>query len=169
MSEITLPPASSTKDNQQSGSQKAADHWNLPVAFYFQVTIQGSDLAFKEVSGLTNEMELEEVAEGGLNEYVHKLPKQIKHGNLILKRAIGRAKDEDVAWIREIIEGDKFEAIQTKDIIVKLLNAEGNVLTSWTCRNAFPVKWEVDSLDSEKNSVLIETLEFSYTRLIRQK
>lgn len=169
MSDIPAPPPLPVGQTKQNQSRQSDGYWNLPVAFYFQVTLQNSQLAFKEVSGLSTEIELEEFTEGGLNEYVHKLPRQIKHGNLILKRALRTTKYNDVLWIRDIIEGVKFDAIKAKDILVSLLNADGQTMATWTCQNAFPVKWELDPLDSEKNSVLIENLEFSYTKLIRQR
>ncbi len=141
--------------------------WDLPVAFYFQVTVDTEDVAFKEVSGLGTEMELETVNEGGLNTYQHHLPKQIKHGNLVLKRAQLPLESAFVTWIKEILEGDFSGSVKTKNIIVKLLNAGNAPVYTWTCEKAFPVKWETDSLDSEKNGILIETVEFAYLSLKR--
>jgi len=51
--------------------------------------------------------------------------------------------------------------------VVSLLEKEGKPIYTWSCANAYPVKWEVESLDSEKNSVLIESLEMAYTTLKR--
>lgn len=141
--------------------------WQLPVAFYFQVTIDDYEYAFKEVSGLTAEMETEPVREGGVNNYVHHLPKSIKHNNLVLKRALNPIQQKDVKWLQRILEGDFELLISTKNIMVKLLDSDGAAIYSWSCQNAYPVKWEVENLDSEKNSVLIETLEFAYSQLKR--
>ncbi len=145
----------------------AAQKWELPVAFYFQVKIGNEEFAFKEVSGLSTEMETESIAEGGVNDYVHLLPKQIKHGNLVLKRALMPVKRNDVVWIKKILEGDFSVAIQPRDVIVNLLGNDGSPIYTWTCTRAYPVKWEVDTLDAEKNSVLIETLELAYTTIKR--
>lgn len=157
--------------------------WSIPVAFYFMVTIGKSQIAFKEVSGLSTEMELETIQEGGVNEYEHRLPKQVKHGNLVLKRTLMPLKDNEVvSWIRDVLEGGLCFDVTgrklpiTRNIQVTLLSiksqAEGEKdatipLYKWECINAFPVKWEVDTLDAEKNSVLIETLEFAYSGLKR--
>lgn len=145
----------------------AAQKWELPVAFYFQVKIGNEEFAFKEVSGLSAEMETEPIPEGGVNDYVHLLPKQIKHGNLVLKRALMPTKRNDVVWIKKILEGDFSVAIQPRDVIVNLLGADGTPIYTWSCSRAYPVKWEVDTLDAEKNSVLIETLELAYTTIKR--
>lgn len=141
--------------------------WELPVAFYFQVTIGNQEYAFKEVSGLTTEMETEAVQEGGVNSHVHLLPKKMKHNNLVLKRALHPIQQADVKWIQRILEGNFELLISTKSILVKLLDSEGTAIYTWSCQNAYPVKWEVENLDSEKNSVLIETLEFAYSQLKR--
>jgi len=132
--------------------------WEIPVAFYFQVTLENQEYAFKEVSGLTTEMETEAIQEGGVNNYVHLLPKKMKHTNLVLKRALQPIQQADVKWIKSILEGDLQLNISTKSILVKLLNHEGTAIYTWSCENAYPIKWEIENLDSEKNSVLIETL-----------
>lgn len=141
----------------------------LPVAFYFEVKIDkiSIPIAFKEVSGLTAEMELETVQEGGVNNYEHRLPKQVKHGNLILKRALQPTGNQDVEWIKHIMQGDLTQIIAPRNIQIHLMNMEKKPIASWLCAKAFPVKWEVEALDSEKNSVLIESIEFAYTTLTR--
>ncbi len=139
----------------------------LPVAFHFEVVIGLWSLAFKEVSGLGFEMELEEVTEGGVNDYAYYLPKRAKHGNLILKRALRTIQYTDAIWIKSMVEGESLNTFITTPILINLLNENREIISAWSCLNAFPVKWTIDSLDSEKNSVLIETIEFAYTKQIR--
>jgi len=164
--------------------------WRIPLSFYFQVNIGTDEIAFKEVSGLSTEMELETIQEGGVNEYEHCLPKQVKHGNLVLKRALMPITNNNVVkWISEILEKGSFYNIEGRElplirtIQITLLYVEsvdiqenGKVIRTescttpvykWECTNAFPVKWEVESLDAEKSSVLIESLEFAYSTLKR--
>jgi phage tail-like protein len=141
--------------------------WNLPVAFYFNVNIDGESVPFKEVSGLDVEMETESLSEGGQNTYQHQLPKQIKHGNLVVKGAKLPLKNQFVSWVKDTLENDFATAIKTKILIINLLNENGEPFCTWTCDNAFPVKWTVDPLDADKNSVLIETVEFSYSTIKR--
>jgi len=144
-------------------------HYQLPVSFYFKVIIDKVNipLSFKEVSGLTAEMELENVQEGGVNNYEHKLPKHVKHSNLVLKRALQPVKNQDVQWIKHILQGDLTQAIIPRNIQIQLMDPNGKPMYTWLCTKAYPVKWEVESLDSEKNSVLIENIEFAYATLIR--
>lgn len=142
---------------------------DLPVAFYFEVVISRAQMAFKEVSGLSTELETETIAEGGVNDYTYNLPKQVKHGNLVLKRALRPTKYWDVNWIIEILENGSFKNMNTKNVMINLLNAQGEPLYTWTCLNAYPVKWDIDPLDSGKNEVLIESLELAYTKLVRKR
>lgn len=141
--------------------------WNLPVAFYFQVTIGNDVIAFKEVSGLESEMELETIQEGGSNEFEYKVPKQVKHGNLVLKRAMLPADHTVVNWFNDVLSNGLSVPIVPANIKISLLDKEENPVYNWDCLKAFPVKWQVDSLDAEKNSVLIETMEFAYQSIVR--
>jgi phage tail-like protein len=144
-----------------------ANDWELPVSFYFKVRILFNEFAFKEVSGLSAEVETESVSEGGVNNYTHLLPKQVKHGNLVLKRALMPNTGAEVLWIRHMLEGDLSIPVVTMPITIQLLNSEGIAIYNWICQDAYPVKWDIESLDSEKNNVLIETLEFAYTTIKR--
>lgn len=144
------------------------NNWDLPVAFYFQVRFDTEEIAFKEVSGLNTEMELETISEGGENTYQHVLPKQIKHGNLILKRAQLPIDCSFIGWIKSILESNFSNPIKYKDLVICLLNSDGAPAYTWNCEKVFPVKWETDSLDAEKNTILIETVEFAYSSLKRQ-
>lgn len=145
----------------------ADSKWELPVAFYFQVKIGKEEFAFKEVTGLSAEIETESVKEGGMNEFTYLLPKQLKHGNLSLKRALNPINRNDVVWIKKILEGDFSQPIVPRDIIVNLLGQDGKPIYTWTCAKAYPVKWDIAGLDSQSNSILIETIEFAYTTLKR--
>ena len=63
---------------------------DLPVSFQFAVAFGRSardpEAAFREVSGIGPEIEVEAVSEGGENRFVHQLPKGAKYPRLVLKR-----------------------------------------------------------------------------------
>jgi phage tail-like protein len=141
--------------------------WQLPVAFYFSVSIDGESLPFKEVSGLDTEMELESVSEGGENSFLLQLPKQLKHGNLVLKGAKLPLGSKFISWVKNTLENSFDTAIDPKLAVVCLLNEKTEPLCTWSCDKAFPVKWSVDALDADKNSVLIETVELAYSTVKR--
>ncbi|WP_415712883.1 phage tail protein [Maridesulfovibrio sp.] len=136
-----------------------------PVGFHFLVdfgieNLTAGDFRFQEVSGLSVEIETETLEEGGENRFVHKLPKRPKYGNLVLKR--GLLNDSEViSWVTEAVESFVFQPVT---VLVTLLNEESEPLVSWSFANAWPVKWVVSDFKAQENSLVIETLELSYSR-----
>jgi phage tail-like protein len=145
--------------------------FSLPVAFHFGVSVDGAtgmeDAAFHEVGGLEAEIEVETVVEGGENRFVHKLPKPVRHPNLVLKRGIASSASALVTWCRAVFENDFAQPIVPKGIVVALRDAEGDPVRSWSIANAYPVKWQVSGFGAMKNEVVIETMELAYTTLKR--
>jgi phage tail-like protein len=153
-----------------------------PAAFYFSVVIGWNlltDNSFQEVSGLTSELETEEVSEGGENRFVHSLPKKIKHPNLVLKRGIVDVTSTLTIWCKDVLERDFSGEINTgittiqsaqfvsQDILVFLLDGDGLPLRCWSVGNALPVNWEAEAFNSTKNEVAVEKIEFKYNTLKR--
>lgn len=131
------------------------------LGFRFLVEIDGLIAGgFSEVSGLQVEIETEEYREGGINDYVHKLPKAAKHPNLVLKRGI---TDSDVLWkwIWETAQGK----IERKNGRVILLDSKGNEKWHWAFEGAYPVKWSGPDFKADSNSVALESLELAHKGL----
>ncbi len=143
-----------------------------PGGFYFTVNVLGPtmpiaaltevDAAFREVSGIDVQFDVEEVVEGGENRYVHKLPKQGKYSNLVLTRGVVTEMSVLGEWVAATVGSRMSIPIITQNIVVMLLDGGGSPTIVWTFINAYPVRWEVASLASEKNEVLTEKLEFAY-------
>lgn len=136
-----------------------------PVSFYFSVSISGetgpNEASFKEVSGIGIEMHTEEIVEGGLNDFRHRVP-GAKYSNLELKRGL-LAKDSPLAqWCIATLEGGLNNAIRTNNIMVSLLNESAEPIRTWTFANAWPVKWDVDNFNSKNNEIIVERIEFAY-------
>jgi phage tail-like protein len=140
-----------------------------PPAFSFSVAIASGttadvDAAFQEVTGIDPKVEIEEVIEGGLNSYVHQLPGVTKHSNLVLKRGYVVASSPLAQWAAQSVGSSLGTPIQTQTLNVYLLGASGQPLVTWAFMNAWPIKWEVGTLNaSNTTSVLTQTLEISYT------
>lgn len=138
-----------------------------PVGFYFRLTFTGIsgavDTSFKEVSGISVEMDTEEIAEGGNNRFKHRVPTTAKFSNLVLKRGLVTGSSELLNWCQETIQGGLVETVTPKNIIVDLLDEEGEPLKSWNFVNAWPVKWSVSDLNSMNNEIVIESMEFVYS------
>jgi len=138
-----------------------------PVGFYFELSFTGIsssvEASFKEVSGITMEMGVEEIPEGGENRFVHRVPTGTKYQNLVLKRGMVPSGSELAQWCFDTIGGGLGETISPKGIVVSLLNEKGSPLKSWSFANAWPVKWEVSEFNAMEGEVVIETLEFAFS------
>ncbi len=142
-----------------------------PVGFHFKVEFTGiqakkNDHQFQSVSGLSIDLETEEIAEGGVNGFKHRIPVRTKFSNLVLKR--GMLLDSGVIkWCREALEDFKFKPIDlTVSLLVKDGKEEGKStskpLQTWNISHAYPVKWNVGDFNAEENKLVIETLELSF-------
>ena len=137
-----------------------------PTAFYFSVKFDGlndMDSSFQEVSGLKVTIGTIEKREGGDNNFVYYLPTPPKYENLVLKRCLLDNSNLD-KWCRDAIENFKFDP---KDLKLALLGADGSILASWSIVGAFPISWELSTLNSTSNQLAIESLTLKY-RLFRK-
>lgn len=136
-------------------------------SFYFKVIVAGmlgsGESSFQEVRGIGSELDTEEIAEGGENRFLHRLPKAIKHPQLELKRGITTTNSKLATWCRAVLESDWSQPIKTNNVTVYLLDEDGSPARGWSFANAYPVKWEIDDFKSTKNEVAIETVVLSYT------
>jgi len=134
--------------------------------FYFRLTfpleLGLADTSFKEVSGMSMEMGIEEIAEGGENRFKHRVPTGAKYQNLVLKRGVTSSISLLSLWCEATIGGGLSSTIITQTVILSLLDEDSFPIKNWSFINAWPVKWEFSPLDSMKNEILIESLELSY-------
>ena len=134
-----------------------------PVGFHFKVEFQGigndNDVRFQSVGGLNVEYDTESIKEGGENRHEHKLPTRTKFSDLSLKR--GMLTDSTVInWVKKALFDREFKPVQ---IIITLLNPEHQPLKTWKVNNAWPRKWSISDLNANENSIVVETLELSYS------
>lgn len=132
-----------------------------PVGFHFLVEFanQSDECHFQSVSGLSVDLETEEIKEGGENRFIHKLPVRAQYPNLILKRGL-LVNSGLHNWCRDAIENFK---IEPTDVIIKLLNEKSEPLMSWNVVQAWPVKWAISDFNAEENQLVVETLELTYS------
>ena len=137
-------------------------------AFRFYVFFVSDDfgtekLGFSEVSGLSVELQTEDVYEGGGNAYVYRLPKASKPKNLVLKRAIGPGPSKVIDWAKDCIQNLN---IRPLTVVVTLTDASKNQLKTWNIMSAYAVKLAVSDFNANKNELVIETLELAYQALM---
>lgn len=132
------------------------------LGFNFLVEIQGIAVAgFMEVSGLQVEVEVHDYREGGLNEYIHKLPGPTRYpSNIVLKRGI---TDVDALWKwhQDVTQGK----IERKNGSIVLMNSAGEEKWRWNFVEAIPVRWAGPDLRASAAEVAVETLELVHRGL----
>jgi phage tail-like protein len=143
-----------------------------PGSFYFALSFSGIsaniDAAFQEASGISADIDTEEVVCGGENRFKFKLPVATKYGNLTLKRGFVTSKSDLAKWCNDTMSNGFDKPLSTKTITVQLLNAQGNILVSWDFINAYPVKWGVSEFKSTESTYVVESLEFAYNYFTKQ-
>lgn len=134
------------------------------MSFRFKVEIGGILIAHaSEVTGLQIETEIESYEEGGVNDYVHQLPKRTKYQHIVLKRGI-TDREELWRWYQEVISGDfkrEIGAIILMDITGK------NEKWRWNFHDAYPVKWTGPDLKADSNTVAFETVELAHNGIMK--
>lgn len=140
-----------------------------PVGFSFWVSFEISnnpvDIAFQDVSGISMELQTEDIVEGGENRFTQKLPMRANYTPLVLKR--GLVVDSKLTdWARDAIEN---LTIKPTTIIVALLNDKKEPLVAYCFLNAYPLKWNISNFNAESSTIVIESLElyYQYFKLIK--
>jgi phage tail-like protein len=124
--------------------------------FYVEVDSK-KEAVFTEVSGLSMEMTLEDIEEGGNNEFVHRMPGRCKVGNLTLKRGMTTSNDF-LQWSVKVAQG----TIEKKHVSVVLYNVDGTESMRWNFDNAYPVKWSGPQFKADDTAVAVETIELAH-------
>jgi phage tail-like protein len=134
------------------------------LAYNFLVEIEDLIVGgFTEVTGLEVEVEVEEYAEGGQNEFVHKLPGRTKYSqNLTLKHGL---TDIDTLWNwhQDVTQGK----IERRNGSIYLLDALGLPAMWWDFREAYPVKWTGPQLQADSATVAVETIELVHRGIVK--
>jgi phage tail-like protein len=129
-------------------------------AKYFQVSIPVLTLNvgfFTQVSGFSAQVDVLEYPEGGINDYVHRLPSRIKQGNITLKRGV--AKEASLLeWLQQSVV-----KVKQTDLSIKVLDFEGKPLQTWSFRQAYPVKWTGSDLNAGGSEFLTQSLEVAHS------
>ncbi len=135
------------------------------TSFRFRIEIGGITVAqVSEVTGLQLETETEPYEEGGVNHFVHQLPKRTKYQNITLKRGITDL-DEMWTWYQNVVDG-KFD---WKNVAIILMDVAGNDKLCWNFSQAYPVKWTGPELRANSSTVAFETIELVHHGLIKDK
>jgi phage tail-like protein len=133
-----------------------------PFTGKFIFTVDDIEIgAFTEVSGLSVQIDVEEYAEGGQNQFTHKFPGRMKWPNIVLKRGITNT-DNLFKWLAQC-SGDGFAGagykLERKSGSVSLVDGKGKKLRSWKFVEAYPVKWSGPKFAASSKDLAVEELE----------
>jgi phage tail-like protein len=122
---------------------------------------------FTECSGLSAATDVQEYPEGGLNDYVHKLPGRTKYTNVTLKR--GWVDSDDLwQWYQKTVSGN----LETRRVSIILFDNKGqsphDPKSRWDLTNAFPVKWQGPSFQLTGTGMAVEAIELAHSGWQRQ-
>lgn len=142
-----------------------------PCGFHFKVEFMGVDgmgtdteQRFQEVSGLSVEIETEELREGGENRFVYKLPKRARYPNLVLKRGLLKGTAV-INWLKSAMSTYFTVFVydfKPADILITLMDEAGEPAAQWNVVQAYPLKWSASEFNANSNTVVIETIELAY-------
>jgi phage tail-like protein len=130
----------------------------------FTVLVDGVDLgAWTKCEGLAVEYEVLEYQEGGLNEYVHRLPGRRKYTNVKLTRPLDEHSADVVVWVSKQATEPRRRTAQ-----IAVLERDGSVVCQWDLADVYPLKWSGPALDAGGNQVALETLELAHNGFLRR-
>jgi phage tail-like protein len=119
---------------------------------------------FTEVSGLHFTVQVEEVVEGGQNQFAHRLPGRITWPNLVFRRGLTDS-DALAQWVSKSA-GDAFaangNAVTRCTGAVTAVDSMGGRLRSWEFDAMLPVRWQGPQFNVASNDPLTEELEVAH-------
>ncbi|GAB2460591.1 phage tail protein [Jatrophihabitans fulvus] len=140
------------------------------VATFFLFELDGLEIGiFKEVKGLEFNMTTIDVAEGGQNRYVEKLPGRTTWSNITLRRGLTHS-DEMAKWLQKYSEA-RYTASGSSDSKPKTQRLTGAItaltenyrrLRSWELIDATPVRWRGPEFAVGQQTQLEEELEIAH-------
>jgi phage tail-like protein len=116
---------------------------------------------FQECTGIAVEIEMKDYMEGGVNDYVHKLPTRVKYPNLVLKRGI----THEAALLEWFWRARNNVPAERQELTITLKGPGSATVRAWAFLNAYPIKWTGPQLKSASNQVATETLEVVHNGL----
>ncbi len=134
-----------------------------PVGFHFRVEFDldgagDTETRFRDVSGLSMELEEETYNEGGENRFIRHFPVRGRYPDLVLKRGL-LANSKVREWCQAAIQDLDIHPVT---VWVTILNDSHEPLQTYTFVNAWPKKWSISDLNAEASEIVVESIELAY-------
>jgi len=138
-------------------------------SFGFKVEIsldEGNAMGcFQEVSGLSAQLNVTDLVEGGVNNKTHKLIGNASFSNIVLKR--GLCDTSMFSWINGFINGTEIKRLSGTISILgdEMENGQYKVVRKFIFKDAIPVKWDGPTLNVMQDAIATESLELAHEGL----
>lgn len=131
--------------------------------FKVVVTVGGGESIgyFQEVSGLSVQIEVQDVEEGGLNVTTRKVIGKASYSNITLKR--GLCNKSMFEWIDRFVH--RSGTVERLSGTISILNDAGSVVKEYSFTRGIPVKWDGPSLSVSQDAIATESLEIAHEGL----
>jgi phage tail-like protein len=113
---------------------------------------------FSDVTGLSGELDVVTLPEGGQNDYVHQLPAQHKWSRLVLQRGMTQGFSL-WDWYQAGLRGPLGAR---RDGAIVLLDPDAKPACTWTFRAGLASKWTGPELHAREAAVAIESVEIAH-------
>lgn len=130
----------------------------LGLRFHVEIDGQTSLGDWTKCEGLSVEYDVYEYKEGGVNNFVHRLPGRAKYQNLKLTRPVSKSTADVATWLAEVKPDIKRTMAR-----IGILDEAGTEIAHWTFHAVYPVKWSGPTLDVSQNQVATESLELCHS------
>ncbi|HEY8916007.1 MAG TPA: phage tail protein [Chitinophaga sp.] len=133
------------------------------TVFHFSVSWGGDNIGFSEVSGLSQEVQAIEYRDGLMSGTTLPLkrPGLKKAGNITLKKGMVTSNIDLYNWLNNSGQPN----VERRDLVITLLNDEGQPVFIWSVAQAWPVKCEGPGLKASGNDIAIESVDLVHEGL----
>lgn len=131
---------------------------------YFRVYFGATLISFARISNIQRAVEHEDLAEGGLNDYIHVLTKQGgQSGTLTLEKGV--VADKPVVEVMRTLAPGRRITLPVTITLYHRGEKEWRPARSWGFEDGMVTRWELAGLDGMGSEVTIEKLEISHSGL----
>ena len=132
---------------------------------YFRVYFGSTLISFSRVSNVRRSADHEDLAEGGLNDYLHVLTKPgAQSGTLTFEKGVA-ADGSAIKIMRALSPGTRISVLTT----ITLYSQDSGTwkpVRSWGFNDGMVTSWELGTLDGMGSELAIEKLEISHAGLV---
>jgi phage tail-like protein len=124
----------------------------------FLVEISGVTIGqFNECTGLSVEYDVMEYAEGGNNEFVHRLRGRARYPTISLRRGV-TSQDGLLKWF--------FDGPDADQLTITLMDETASPIRTFGFASPFPIKWSGPDVSSGSNGAAMESLEIGHKGMV---